>query len=300
MKTTKNTGQQKEPATIIAQVNGKIIFMNHEAKRSMPSLNMGDSISRVIDIDYVNKMTLYNTRLDVLVPKNCNFEKAVVKILGTGITKTVEISFFNSEGYEEQEQINDRKIFATFSEVVGKEVVGRVRLGDFASQIVTCLKNDLRFAYRKFEILNYCDSEELYANFAHLSVITVATVIALNEIEYKKPIKIEVDRIDGKFILDISVSANTFIDKEGMYALCQTYPHIAMRLMYITSLCDCDGISYEMKIKPNAVSIRYVINEMINSTGKFSAAVFSSSLLDITAYILDVFSTKGHDSLTVQ
>lgn len=290
MKIMGSRGLPKEPATIIAQINGKIIHMNIEAQRALTTVHMGNSISRIIDCDYINKMSLFNRRIDVVVPKNCNFEKAVVRILGTGVTKTVEIRLFNSDTYEESEQLDDKRIFASFSDVIGKEVFGTVKLTDFASKLVECLKNDLRFAYRKFEVECGNDCDELYANFAHLSVLAVATVIVLNEVDYRSPIKIRVNKILNSYILDMSVKSNTFIDKEGVYAMCQTYPNIAMRLMYIASLCESDDISYEMKIKPNGVNIRYVINEMVNDTGRFSAPTFATSIMDIFAYALDIFA----------
>ena len=188
--------------------------------------------------------------------------------------------------------MDDKRIFASFGDVIGKEVFGTVKLADFATKLVECLKNDIRFAYRKFEVECGNEHDEMYANFAHLSVLAVATVIALNEIDYRSPIKIQVNKILNSYILDISVKSNTFIEKDGVYAMCKTYPNIAMRLMYITSLCESDDISYEMRIKPNGVKFRYVINEMVNDTGRFSAPIFATSIMDVLAYALDIFAAK--------
>ena len=280
-----------EPPTILADLGGNIIHLNEEAERTIIGVQKGDNLSRFIDADYISKMTLYNKRMDVVVPKECDYEKAVIKILGSGVLKNVELCFFSAKEYSKDELANDKRLFASYNDIVSRKINGKIKLDDFAVQVVEVLSRDLRFAYRAFEITNRNECGEICTNFVHLSVIAVATIVALNEINCVNPIRIELNRLYDKLIIEISVAENTFVDITGIYALEEAYPHIAMRLMYISSLCQADDIQLDVNIKPNKVGMKFVLDDKIGETGIISAPVFISDIQDASAYALELFAS---------
>lgn len=286
-----------EPPILISDLNGNIIYVNKKASHFLYPVKSGDSISKYVDLDYIKKISLFDKRIDVIVPKNCKFEKAVVKVIGTGVTKTVEVCFMNGNADDATDLMEDKKLFATYAEVIGSDVSGAVKLNDFAHKIVDCMHADLRFAYRKFNINEAEGDPELYANFNHLSAIAVGVIIALNEIEYRNPIEISIEEMLGEYVMKISVPSNTFTEAEGLHEISELYPRIAMRLMYITSLCDNDEIKYSFSVRPNKITSSFVVTELINKTGKFSFSTFGSDQMAFISYIINIFSPsdKGEE-----
>ena len=69
----------------------------------------------------------------------------------------------------------------------------------------------------------------------------------------------------------------------------ELYPEIAMRLVFLTSLCNNDDIRYDFVIRPNEIRASFVITEMINETGKFSAAIFVQDQKAFVSYVMDIF-----------
>ncbi len=279
-----------EPPMLISDLNGNIIFANSKALAYLYPLKVGDSVSKYVDLDYIKKISLFDKRMDVLVPKNCKFKKVVVKTIGVGLTKTIELSFMHYEGEGSTDIMDDKRLFATYAEVIGGEVVGSVKLENFVHMMVDCMKADLRFAYRRFEIEEAEDSSDLYTNFYHLCALAVGTTIMLNEIECRNPIEISVNEMMGEHILKISVRKNTFSEAEGLHEFTELFPHVAMRLMYIASLCDNDGIRYKFSVRPNRITTSFVISNMINSTGKFSYSSFGADPKAYVAYFINMFS----------
>ncbi len=278
------------PPTVITDLNGSIIHLNSAAITHLKSVKIGDNITKFLELDYVRKLTMLDNRIDTVKPKNCKYGRVVVKVLGTGATKTIELYFYDKEENKNEAIAHDKRLFASYSEVIGNDVKGNIKLNDMISKIVESIKADLRFAYRKFELESPDNNPELYVNYFHISAIAAGTVVAFNEIEYKNPIKISVEKAFEDYVFTISVSTTTFNEATGLHEVTELYPQIAMRLLYIAFLCDNDGIQYDFFVKPNHICASFVISEMINKTGKFSHCVFGADQKAFIAYILSLFA----------
>ncbi len=279
-----------EPPTLIADLNGNIIYVSSKANSQLYPVKVGDSISKYVDLNYIRKMSLFDNRIDVVVPKNCKFEKLVVKVVGSGAIKTIELCFMHGVSAGDDEILRDKKLLSMFSEIIGNDITESVKLNDFTKQIVECMKMDLRFAYRKFDIVKMVnDDRELFINYKQLSTITIGMIIALNEIEYRNPIRIVIDKILNEYVLSISVQSNTFKTADGLYEFMELYPEIAMRIMFLTTLCDNNEIKYKFSAKPNMVTTEFIITDAINKTGKFSCSAFGLDQRAFVSYIMDMF-----------
>ena len=279
-----------ELPTIISDLNGKIVFVNSRAATEFYPIKTGDSVSKFIDLDYVRKISIFDKKIDVVVPKTSKYEKLVVKMAGSGATKTIELYFAHSEKDSACELEKDKRLFSTYGEIVNAQANESAKLNDFLSRIVKYMHSDLRFAYRKFEIIEADNNSDMYANYAHLSALAVGTIVALNEIEYRNPIQLSLQNIFGEYALSFSVNVNTFVSAEGLRDFAELYPQIAMRLVYLTSLCDDDGIRYKFVVKPNRVEIKFVITNLVNKTGRFGYATFGVEPSAFVSYLMDIFS----------
>ena len=287
----KNDGLRKgELPTIISDLNGNIIYVNSRAATSLYPIKVGDSVSKFVDLDYIRKISIFENKIDIVSPRNTKYEKLVIRTVGSGMTKTIELYFANSEkdGLDELEK--EKRFFSTYGEIVSVEANESVELNNFITRVVDYMHSDLRFAYRKFNIVDTENKECLFANYAHLSVIAVGTIIALNEIEYRNPMELSIENINSEYSLNISVPTNTFVNAEGLSDLAELYPRIAMRLIYLTSLCEDNDIKYKFTVKPNRVTANYIITEHLNKTGKFGYATFGMDQLAFVSYIMDIFS----------
>ena len=278
------------PPTVITDLNGNIIHLNSAAITHLKPVKIGDNITKFLELDYVRKLTMLDNRIDTAKPKNCKFGRVVVKSFGTGATKTIELYFYDEKKIQSKSLANDKKLFVSYTEVISNNVKGNIKLDDMLKEIVGCITSDLRFAYRKFEIDTYGNNPELYVNFSHIFAIAAGTVVSLNEIEYKNPIKISVEKVFDDYVLSISVPSATFKEAAGLHEVSELYPQIAMRLLYISFLCENDGIQYDVYVRPNCICAEFVISEMINNTGKFSHAMFGADQKAFASYILSLLA----------
>ena len=276
-----------EPPTIVADVDGNVIFANSKATNMLYPVKTGDSISKFVDIDYIKKISLFEKRIDVLVPENCELERVVVKTVGTGITKTIELMFLHVDS--DNDIIDDKRLFATYAEVIGANVTGVVMLERFLERIIGCMHADFRFAYRRLNAMAGGGENRLYTNFSHLCSLTVCAIIALNEIEYRNPIEISVYEMLGEYVLEMSVKKATFLDAQGLYDLSLHFPRATMRMVYVSSICEEDGIKYDFSVSPNKITYTFVISNMVNETGKFAYSPFGDDEERYIAHLIDMF-----------
>ena len=282
--------------TVVTDLNGDIIHINTQAARFLCTAKAGDSIGKYIDLTYIRKLSLFDNRIDTVKPIRGPFNRAVIKVMKTGAMKTVEVNFFMAEAENEEPLLKDKRLCSTYAELIGSEVTDKVRLKDLLDVIISSFRNDLRFAYRKFDVVCKNEETELYVNFRRLITIVAGTIVAFNEIEYRNPIKISTETAFGQHILKVSVNKNTFLDGEGLCAFSEAFPRIAMRMNYITTLCDNDNVEYKLSVKPNSVSAEFVLSNMLNKTGRFSTFVFNTEAYSIVSHVLDLFVYDSNDT----
>lgn len=282
----------KEPPTLICDLCGNVIYANSKALNDLYPISVGDSVSKYVDIDYIKKLSILDNRLDVVVPLSGKYKRLAILTVGSGLSKTVELSFFNKEDVREDDLLEEKRLFATFSEMIGNEIVGEVKLEEFIQLVVDCMHADLRFAYRKFELSSGAVSSSMYANFSHLCTLAVAAIILLNEMEYRNPIKLSVSKILTNHVLKISIPKYTFSSASGICEISELFPNVAMRLVYIASFCDKIGIKYNFSVDVNEISTTFIITEMVNKTGKFSYSRFGANEKAFVSYVINALSSE--------
>ena len=58
-----NMGRQ-EPPTIVADLNGNVIYLNNRAKTDLYPIKIGNSISKYVDLNYIRKLSVFDNRID--------------------------------------------------------------------------------------------------------------------------------------------------------------------------------------------------------------------------------------------
>lgn len=284
-------------ALVISDLNGRILHVNHEMNIKIRSLKAGDSISKIVDLDYVRKITMFDNIITVVKPIISIFTRAVIRVIGKGTGKTLEIYFFDNPQFNDESLINEVKLLSSYSEIVSNQTKKSVKIDELLRQLVQTMKDDIRLAYRKFEI-EECDiSPELYVNFAHLCTIITGAVIVVNEIEYKNPIRLSLEKDFDQWVIKISVTTSGINEKaSGIYGASLSYPRLAMKLTYIESLCRENEMDFSFVVESSSVTSCIGISSLLSENDTFRFDPFN---LDASAYIkraIEIFLPEISDT----
>ncbi|MBO4983264.1 MAG: hypothetical protein J6D23_04335 [Clostridia bacterium] len=277
--------EDKTLPTLITDLSGKILYIDETAKKEMFPANIGDSILKFLSPDLIRKASILG-RMNITSPENCKYERAIVKVVGQGVTKTLEVSFFHANADNIEKDI---KLFSSYDEIVARESVEPVELNDLVTEIVDYIKKDLRFSYKNFEIIITESESRLYADFDKLCAIVIGTITVYNEIDYRADITISIIKEDNDYILSVSLHKIMFEAINGPHELSMLNPHVATRIEYLNSLCQESKIEYKLSSKPDGIYAEFVITNSVNDTGKFAQKSTIVSKDAFISYIMSLF-----------
>ncbi len=280
--------------TIITDLSGKILYLNEIAKKDLYPTAVGDSVLKFIRQDVVKKISMYG-KMDIVIPENCGYERAIVKAAGEGITKTIEVTLFHAESDSIK---NDERLYAGYGEIINTKHQKAVDLNELAEQIVSCMKDDLRFSYKDFEIVKAGNSPIIYANLTHLFTIAVGVIAVFNEIDYKAKVKIGIEKQSDDYILSLSLCKITLENINSLHHLSILYPNVASRLEYLANLCKDSNIKYSFSSKSDCIVAEFAVTNMLNEAGKLAQPLFTATEQDIIAYAMSVFIYNEVNGIT--
>ena len=275
--------QASNDAVILADSNGKIIHISAEAKSNLKGFKNGDLISKLVGSSDFNKILMNNRTIDIVTTVVDEYNLAVIKV-NSGIAKTFEIHLFKNLDYSTENFTNDKVLFSSYNSVANSKSGKTIVIGEFLDKLSSTVKEDLRFAYKKFEILPLSvESSELYVNYMHLCAMAVGAISILNDVDYKAPIILNIEECFGKYIFNLSVETEyTGKNAKGISAFSNVFPTAATRLSYLLSLSADSGVDCEFEIEPRKVSVSFDISRMTSSSGSLE---YSRVDADYSGYI---------------
>ena len=271
---------------IITDLGGKILHLSELAKKDFYPLKTGDTIFSLIRYDSIKKVSMFS-KIDIVALENCNYERAVVKSSGQGITKTLEITFFHSTSNDFKK---DEKLYSGYGDVISSKERCETNLNELLEQIVAYMKKDLRFSYKQFEIIKSEKSPVLYANLLQMCMLVVGIISVFNEIDYKAPIKIGIEKQENDYIVSLTLSKITIEKITSLQKLIVLYPFVASRLEFLSSLCKDSNTKYRFSSKPDGIKAELEITNIIDEAGRFAQSFGNVSFEDIVAYAMSIFS----------
>lgn len=271
--------------TIITDLSGKILYLNELAKTELCSVAVGDSVLKFIRRDVIKKMSMYG-RMDIVAPENCDYERAIVKAVGEGITKTLVVVFFHAEN---ENMENDERLFSGYDKIINVKQQGAISLNELIKQIVDCMKEDLRFSYKDFEIIKAENDRVLYAHLAHLCTVAIGIISVFNEIDYKASIKIGMEKHMDDYLLRLSLCKINLEAINSPRELSILYPNIASRLEYLTNLCKHCNVKYRFSSNPNEIVAEFIVTNIVNEESRLAQAPIAALAQELIAYAMSVF-----------
>ncbi len=274
------------PPCLIADLNGRIIFIDNSLISAVSCPHIGDNISEYLLENY----TLRDGYVEIIKTKNLPYNTALVQIVGQGLLRTIQVQLWNvGKTCAENEQC-DKKLFESYPRIVSSNVCGSVDLNSYIVSVVDNIKSDIRYAYRKVEIRKSGKTAEFQGNLVVLTTAITGIISILNEIEYRNPIEITVKNILDKHILDFSVNLNTFSRSRGVFSLAEQKPNVAMRLAYVTALCDKGNIDLDVNVMPSSICISLITTADGSKTDKICASIFGTTEKSLVSYAMDLFN----------
>ena len=122
MRINDNNFKRGDVPTIITDLNGTIVHLNNRAITDLYPIKVGDSVSKFVELDHIKKLSVFSGKIDVVVPKTSKYEKLIIKSVGTGATRTIELYFVHSEKDDINEIERDKRFFSTYREVSSIEM----------------------------------------------------------------------------------------------------------------------------------------------------------------------------------
>jgi hypothetical protein len=179
----------------------------------------------------------------------------------------------------------DSKIVSSFELLNKRRDIRKINLFDCMEEIKSNLRNDIRYAYRKFEtdsVKNARHSVYIY----HFYALIIATISMINELDFTKPVCIELKPKSKNLSLSFKSKSKRYaeiLNKTRLLNIQGT----EMRLEYIGALCREDDISNTFKIIDNTLEIEYIFAP-IEKEGALYADVLEERMFFIE--YMDIFN----------
>lgn len=260
MKLLNSKHKNSKIPTVVANTSGELIYMNDKAFSALPSVKIGDEVSKIIDMDYVKKISMYDDKIDVVKTKIGPYGKAVIKVEGKGIFKSIEIFL---EDDENSSPFRDKNVLFTFAEAINDNSNENIRVLDFITTLADRINYKKGYSYKKLNVVNVTN-EEFYTNRSKLELLLISSTFILNEINYVDPIDVYVKK-ENKFLsISLSVKSDEFGDHDFDRAeerACALFPQILTKASFVDSICEECGIERGMSYKDRHLIINLKIKE---------------------------------------
>ncbi|MBP3494866.1 MAG: hypothetical protein J6K52_01530 [Clostridia bacterium] len=278
-------GKKNTNGKRVFTLDGKMVFSNVD-----PSL---DDIFKVSNNqapdDFYKAKEIYTSgkSMDIIKLGENEEKRAFVKVLNDGFSTSIEVSLIEN-GRSDELIENDRKMLATFPEIIGENGVARVNIFNFFKKTVGVLKKDVRFAYRTFKI-DVDKKNELTTYIYHLQILAIATLAIMNSFSYKSPIRIAVDK-NGDFCrIEFETKTDESVNFTSKESIIKEFADVEMRVNFIESLCNKDGIGFYIEHTNKRLVIAYELTDE-PTTKKRLLSTVQRDLMEFTRKYMDIFN----------
>ncbi len=266
-------------------LDGKIVF-------SSTDLSLDDSFkvsNNQTPDDFYKAKEVYTSgkAMDIIKFGENEEKRAFVKVLNDGFSTSIEVSLIE-DGRSDELIENDRKMLATFPEIIGENGVARVNIFNFFKKTVEVLKKDVRFAYRTFKI-EVDKKKELSTYIYHLQILAIATLAIMNSFTYKSPIRIAVDKVGDFCRIEFETKTNELVNFTSKESIIKEFADVEMRVNFIESLCNKDGVGFYIEHTNKRLVIAYELTDE-PTTQKRLLSTIQRDLMEFTRKYMDIFN----------
>lgn len=288
MKITNKEGKDIIYPSMTIDANGKVIYVNRASiQNNKFTINEGDSLSSLFNEDYIRKLTMFDTHLDLVDVRIEKYREACVRVRNKELSKQIDIFLLSTKEREKEELLFDRKMLSSYKETVNSTQVKIIDVYEFRCWLLDMLSKDVRLAYRKINGKGENESS-FCVNMHRLQAIIIAIISMITEIDYRSIIEIELKKTDNKLSLGISTKTVKPIVAIREDEIMEDYPEASLRLMYVSNLCQSKGIEYDIQITENSIISSFSFPEE-KRKGKLAREPIGVDDSDLLAKYLNIF-----------
>lgn len=280
MKIIKEKYNENESPSITVNTNGEIVKINESAKKEF-KLEKKSNISKLVDLDYIKKMSMFSKKVDIFPIKSKKYKEGILRSSGSGLYKTITISFEIGYDKTEQEANKEQEMLTTLTALDSNVICKEFNCLDESKSILDALKQEKSTEH--IFVNNYSRNETFTCNLTAVQAIALCAIALANEVSPKRPVDFSIKRILHLMQIEVKVRVDTLKTASCVQDIESIYPFTALRFALLDSVCENDKISQSVQIVGRELILRFMFTENKGSTALHSAPFYTSILPSITA-----------------
>lgn len=248
---------------ILVKVNGEVIYLNNDAEKVF-KIKIGTEVSRLININEIKKFSMYTDKVKIFETFHPVYKFAIVSVSGSGISKTLKISFETNIGENEIKLKKEKDVLFVANNVLLNKKVSNISLVDEVAHIKNLVESKGHFLNTYVKI-----TEPVKLNLSKIQALIMCAVAMMNETSPKRPVDLYIKRDMDNFIeIKIIVRVDTTIERYTEIGIEEEFPWCAIRIALINLICEENRINYNMSLVDKSLKVIYKIREeqVLNTT----------------------------------
>lgn len=256
MKIIKKNKINNESPRIITDLNGNIISVNESAKNEL-LINRKEDIAKLINIDMIKKISMFSDTITVTKTTSEKFKEAILRANGTGVSKTVQITF--SQGYDKEEQdIQQEENMLSLVKTIDDTVI-EINCIEASKNIIDEIEKSSKG--KPPFINNYSKNETFFCNPSIVQMLSACSIGIANEISPTRPVSFSIKKILHLLQIEVKIAVDTIKRATNIQEIENIYPFTTLKFAIIDEICEQEEISYEAYITGRTLSIRFRLEE---------------------------------------
>lgn len=201
--------------------------------------------------------------------------------------KTIEMPEYDNNFEIEKLQNEEMKeISNIIEEILSYSEIKKIKLRSYYDSALRFLMDDIRFCYRKFRLIAFNECE-FYGCADQISIMNLAMISLMTDIEYKNPIDITIAKEDTHFKITYEVIVKNECITDYQIAK-RKFADIYEKELYVACICTQSENSYHISIENGVLRAEAVIYPQIAIDKELAFQAFGDNEKSLITKYLDI------------
>lgn len=242
---------------LITNTNGVVIYITSAARQAFNGIRVGGSVSKIVDIDYIQKVSMFSDRLDVIPTLVDNYKEARVMVFSNGFNKFVKLTFFKGKYKRLDGSYKKEKMMASVMWEASKlQDISTISLKEFGNKLSAIVKN------QNYYVSTSSTDDSFYYSEALLLTMILNSLSIINESLPDRLVDISLEKQDNK----LSVKLISSVEKSNLgmnwSEFGELYPWISLRASFMDASCERNKINHSVSVLDNCLRVELLFEEL--------------------------------------